>query len=564
MSDTQNFQKTPIAPGKSKQKRKSRYQPRGRQANTTDIEDLKKLFPAPPYQRDLLLEYLHLLQDEYNQLSKPHLTALSELTSFSLAEIHEVASFYHNFEITENLDTSLRTPIKICESLSCCLAGADDLYQELQSKLPSRRIQKAACMGRCQSAPVVREGDIYIDNATAEMILEGADHKHRQSHALSFEDYSKHQGFITLDQLRSGDKSATEIIETLTESGHRGLGGAGFPHAIKINSVISKPGPRYLAVNADESEPGTFKDRYFMNSNPFQFLEGMLIAAELVEAEAVYIFLRDEYADTREILLDAIELLKEKSLISGRPIYLRRGAGSYICGEESAMLESLEGKRALPRQKPPFPAHAGLFGKPTLINNVETLYWLPEIIRKGANWYRQDGRHGHKGIRTFSLSGHVNTPGVYTVPSGITAEELIEEYGGGMKEGHQFKAYLPGGASGGLLPASMANIPMDFGTLEKYGCFVGSAAVIVLSDQDDLRMVARNLMDFFEDESCGQCTPCRVGTQKASLLMREDIWDFPLLEELGEVMQQASICGLGQAAPKGLLSLIKYFSEDLK
>ncbi|MBE7638560.1 NADH-quinone oxidoreductase subunit F [Sneathiella sp. P13V-1] len=563
MSKAQTFDKTPVPPGRSKKKRKSRYQARGRQATKADLDAIEKILPPAPYQRDLLLEYLHLLQDQYNQLSKPHLTALSEITGFSLAEIHEVASFYHNFEITEELDPSLNAPIKVCESLSCALAGAGELYQDLQSQIPGSRVKKAACMGRCQSAPVVRKGDTYLEKATTEKVLDQETDVKSENSILTLDDYLGQQGFSTLNQLRSNTVSSQDLIETLKVSGHRGLGGAGFPHAVKINSVLSKEGPRYLAVNADESEPGTFKDRHFMNSNPFQFLEGMLIAAELVDADAIYIFLRDEYADTRQILEKSLKELADKSILGNCPVHLRRGAGSYICGEESAMLESLEGKRALPRQKPPFPAHVGLFGKPTLINNVETLYWLPEIIRKGADWYTQDGRHGHKGIRTFSLSGHVKKPGVYTAPAGITAEELINEYGGGMKDGHTFKAYLPGGASGGILPASMANIPLDFGTLEKHGCFIGSAAVIVLSDQDNMKMVARNLMDFFEDESCGQCTPCRVGTQKASQLMQEQDWDLPLLEELSEVMQQASICGLGQAAPNGLLCLMKYFPEDL-
>ena len=356
----------------------------------------------------------------------------------------------------------------------------------------------------------------------------------------------------------------SDIIEILSDSGHRGLGGAGFPHAMKLNSVLSVPGPRYMAVNADESEPGTFKDRYFMNNNPFQFLEGMLIAAEIVETETIYIFLRDEYPETAAILANCIAVLTDENLTNGRTIHLRRGAGAYICGEESAMLESIEGKRALPRHKPPFPAHVGLFGRPTLINNVETLYWLPDIIRKGPDWFREGGRHDSKGFRSFSLSGHVNKPGVYITPAGITAAELIEEYGDGMKAGHEFKAYLPGGASGGLLPASMADIPLDFGTLEKHGCFIGSAAVIVISDQDDLKMVARNLMRFFEDESCGQCTPCRAGTEKALKIMQNDRWDSALLEELSAVMRDASICGLGQAAPNGLMSILKHFPEDVQ
>ncbi|GLQ05831.1 NAD(P)H-dependent oxidoreductase subunit E [Sneathiella chinensis] len=569
MTQKTSFDKAIRAPGRGN--RKARYQKKGRQVDPRSLTEIQTLLQDRPRRADLLLEHLHLVQDHFGSLSHRHLVALASEMNMAMAEVFEVATFYHNFSVIP--DDSPSPPaftIKVCDSLSCEMAGSATLKAELLAKAGADvTVTHGACMGRCQKAPVVRIGDHYVPSATAPSTLAALD-QIRDNPALppadhpSCADYKAKGGFKILKDLQNGTLTAEGIIDSLKESGHRGLGGAGFPHAMKITSVLSVPGPRYMAVNADESEPGTFKDRYFMNRNPYQFLEGMLIGAELVDAREIFIFLRDEYPDTAALLHQAIGEIQILGLNRGRPIHLRRGAGAYICGEESAMLESLEGKRALPRHKPPFPAHVGLFGQPTLINNVETLYWLPEILTKGADWYKSDGRHGSKGFRTFSLSGHVNKPGVYTTPAGITARELIDEYGGGMKEGHAFKAYLPGGASGGLLPASMADIPLDFGTLEKHGCFIGSAAVIVLSDQDNLKDVARNLMRFFEDESCGQCTPCRAGTEKAVKLMQDDQWDRPLLEELSHVMQSASICGLGQAAPNGLLSLFKYFPEEMK
>ncbi|MCR9213041.1 MAG: NAD(P)H-dependent oxidoreductase subunit E [Proteobacteria bacterium] len=559
----------PKAPGKGG--RKARYQKKGRQVDPKATREISALLGDRSRQKDLLIEHLHLIQDTYGYLSASHLTALAEEMRMALAEVYEVATFYHNFDVvTERDAVPAALTIKVCDSLSCEMAGSEKLKQDLAAKYGANiRVTHGACMGRCECAPVVRLKDRYAENATltnVDEMVEAAklDDPLPELHAPSLNAYQKDGGFKVLASLRTGELTAEAIIETLSDSGHRGLGGAGFPHALKLNSVLSVPGPRLMAVNADESEPGTFKDRHFMNSNPLQFLEGMLIAAEIVDAKAIYIFLRDEYPETAQLLTACIMDIEGAGLDGGRPIHLRRGAGSYICGEESAMLESIEGKRGLPRHKPPFPAHVGLFGQPTLINNVETLYWLPDIINKGADWFKEGGRHGGTGFRTFSLSGHVNKPGVYITPAGITAQELIVEFGGGMKDGHQFRAYLPGGASGGILPASMADIPMDFGTLEKYDCFIGSAAVIVLSDQDDMKMVGRNLMHFFEDESCGQCTPCRAGTEKALKLMEADSWDEDLLIELSDCMRDASICGLGQAAPNGLLSILKHFPEDVK
>ncbi len=559
----------PKAPGKGG--RKARYQKKGRQVDPLAAREITALLGDRSRQPDLLLEHLHLVQDTYGYLSADHLTALAEEMRLALAEVYEVATFYHNFTVVKEGDAiPSALTIIVCDCLSCELAVSMAMKRALAEKYGSNiRVTHGACMGRCEVAPVVRVKDRYVGNATADEVDKLIEAEKRNDPPFvpsytAFTDYNEVGGFSTLAQLRVGDLKAGEIIEMLSDSGHRGLGGAGFPHALKLNSVLSVPGPRYMAVNADESEPGTFKDRHFMNKNPYQFLEGVLIAAEIVDAKKIYIFLRDEYPETAQILTGCIKKLKAEKLDGGREIILRRGAGAYICGEESAMLESIEGKRALPRHKPPFPAHVGLFGQPTLINNVETLYWLPDIIRKGPGWFKEGGRHGSKGFRSFSLSGHVKKPGVYITPAGITAKELIEEYGGGMQDGHEFRAYLPGGASGGLLPASMADIPLDFGTLEKHGCFIGSAAVIVISDKDDLKMVARNLMRFFEDESCGQCTPCRAGTEKALLLMEEDHWDSDLLTELSAVMRDASICGLGQAAPNGLMSILKHFPEAVK
>ncbi|USG60528.1 NAD(P)H-dependent oxidoreductase subunit E [Sneathiella marina] len=569
MSSGKTVFAVPKAPGRGK--RKARYERKGRQVDPFAAREIATLLGDRSRQRDLLIEHLHLIQDTYGFLSAAHLTALADEMRMALAEVYEVATFYHNFEVVKEVGAApAALTLKVCDSLSCEMAGSVALQQELAAKYgASLRVTHGACMGRCECAPVVRLKDRYVENATVadvETVVEAAkiNAPLAELDAPSLKSYQDAGGFKALMGLRSGDLTAEAIIETLSDAGHRGLGGAGFPHALKLNSVLSVPGPRYMAVNADESEPGTFKDRYFMNTNPYPFLEGMLIAARIVEAEAIYIFLRDEYPETAHLLSHCLAQIREAGLDDGRTIHLRRGAGAYICGEESAMLESIEGKRGLPRHKPPFPAHVGLFGQPTLINNVETLYWLPDIINKGTAWFKDGGRNGGTGFRTFSLSGHVNKPGVYITPAGITAQELIDEFGGGMKDGHTFRAYLPGGASGGILPSSMADIPLDFGTLEKYGCFIGSAAVIVISDQDDMKMIGRNLMRFFEDESCGQCTPCRAGTEKALQLMDAKQWDADLLTELSDCMRDASICGLGQAAPNGLLSILKHFPEDVQ
>jgi formate dehydrogenase len=486
----------------------------------------------------------------------------------SMAEVYEVASFYAHFDIV--LDGENPPPpvtVRVCDSLSCALAGGDALRASLGDKLGDNvRVVRAPCMGRCDTAPVAEVGHRHVDHADAGSIMatvESGEHRPEIPEHIRFDQYAAKGGYSLLRTCRDGSRSVDDVIRRMEDSRLRGLGGAGFPAGRKWHFVRQETGPRLMAVNADEGEPGTFKDRYHLERDPHRFLEGMLIAAWAVEAQAIYIYLRDEYPAVREILLAAIAELERAGLNGDRAIHLRRGAGAYICGEESAMIESIEGKRGLPRHKPPYPSQVGLFGRPTLVHNVETLYWVRDILERGPAWFSGEGRNGRQGRRSFSVSGRVKRPGVKFAPAGITAQELIDEYCGGMADGHVFKAYLPGGASGGILPANMADIPLDFDTLEEHGGFIGSAAVIVLSDQDSIRDAALNLMRFFEDESCGQCTPCRVGTEKAVKLMSAHAWDQGLLAELSGTMASASICGLGQAAPNPLLCLLRYFPEEL-
>ncbi|MDX1711920.1 MAG: NADH-ubiquinone oxidoreductase-F iron-sulfur binding region domain-containing protein, partial [Rhodovibrionaceae bacterium] len=439
--------------------------------------------------------------------------------------------------------------------------------EDLKSKAGADvRVVRAPCMGRCQCAPVAEVGHNHVDNATVDNLLETIEGGHlhpRIPEYIGFDAYRRDGGYALLEECLTGKRDPEVVISELSDANLRGLGGAGFPAGRKWSIVRQQRRPRLLAIHADEGEPGTFKDRYFLEKDPHRFLEGMLIAAWAVEADTSYIYLRDEYPAVREILLKEIAALEGAGLANHSRIVLRRGAGAYICGEESAMLESIEGKRGLPRHKPPFAAEVGVFGLPTLTHNVETVYWVRDIVEKGAQWFAGQGANGRKGLRSFSVSGRVKEPGVKIAPAGITAKDLIDQHCGGMAEGHTFKGYLPGGASGGILPASMGDIPLDFGTLDEHGCFIGSAAIIVLSDKDDIKAAALNLMRFFEDESCGQCTPCRNGTEKAVQLMKREEWDEALLQELSQVMRDASICGLGQAAPNPLQSVFKYFREEL-
>jgi formate dehydrogenase len=517
----------------------------------------------------MLIEYLHLIQDTEGCLPAGHMQALGEELKIPMAEVYEVASFYAHFDIVrDGEERPAPVTVRVCDSLSCMMAGAEQVITELEKNAPGAvRVLRAPCMGRCDTAPVCEAGHKHLDHIDAAMVLKAVEEGHLHPDiptCKNFKSYMKESGYNILKSCLSGDMTVEKVVELLSDAGLRGLGGAGFPTGRKWGLVRAEAKPRLMAVNADEGEPGTFKDRFYLETNPHAFLEGMLIGAWAVEAEAVYIYLRDEYPAAREILLKEIAELEKAGLSEHTKIYLRRGAGAYICGEESAMIESIEGKRGLPRHRPPYVAQVGIFDRPTLVNNVETLYWVPDILKNGADWFASQGKNGAQGLRSYSVSGRVKEPGVKLVAAGTTARELVEDHCGGMLDGHTFKGYLPGGASGGILPESMADIPLDFGKLEEHGCFVGSHAVVILSDQDNMKDVALNLMKFFEDESCGQCTPCRNGTEKAVKLMSGGDWNPGTLEDLAIVMADASICGLGQAAPNPLRSVIKFFPEDLK
>ncbi|MBK3775538.1 NAD(P)H-dependent oxidoreductase subunit E [Azospirillum sp. YIM DDC1] len=557
-----------IHPGSGR--RNTRPQPKGRQVDPAALAEVQELLGDRSRQRDLLIEHLHLLQDTYHGLHARHLAALAHEMRLALVEVYEVASFYAHFDIVmDGEEAPPPVTVRVCDSLSCCMAGGEKLLDELRAADlgPDVRVVRAPCMGACHNAPAVAIGHALHENATVESVVTAV--KNGETHPqlptyVSLEQYKAEGGYRLLSDCLAGNVPVDDILGKLEGANLRGLGGAGFPTGRKWRFVRHEPGPRLMAVNGDEGEPGTFKDRYYLENDPHRFLEGMLIGAWVVEATDVYIYLRDEYPHIREVLEHEIARVEQAGLAGHTRIHLRRGAGAYICGEESAMLESIEGKRGLPRHKPPFPSVVGLFGRPTLINNVETLFWIRDILEKGADWWGSHGRNGRKGLRSYSVSGHVKDPGVKLAPAGVTIRELIDEYCGGMADGHTLKGYLPGGASGGILPASMDDIPLDFGTLEQHGCFIGSAAVVVLSDQDDMRKVVRNLLDFFEDESCGQCTPCRVGTEKAVALIKQPVWDEPLLTELARLMGTASICGLGQAAMNPLKSALKHFRDDLR
>jgi formate dehydrogenase len=558
----------PVRPGQDFGKRRARARPKGRQVEPDALKGVRKLLGNRPRRRDLLIEYLHLLQDNHGHISARHLAALAQEMRLPMAEAYEVATFYHHFDVVKEGETPPdEITIRVCDSLSCALAGAADLITALKAKAPGYvRVMHAPCMGRCDGAPAAAVGKNYVDRAEAGMLLKLAKTRTIKSamprHAR-LADYVKTGGYETIASLRKGEKTPEAVIDTLIEAGLRGLGGAGFPAGKKWQFVRAGGSPRYLCINGDEGEPGTFKDRHYLETNPHQFLEGVLIAAWGVDAAQAYIYLRDEYPAAREILRKEVAEAEREGIVPRGFVQLRRGAGAYICGEESAMIESIEGKRGFPRHRPPFVAQVGLFGRPTLVHNVETVYWMPDILKNGAERFASRGKEGHKGLRSYSVSGRVKRPGVVVAPAGSTANEIIALCGG-MAEGHRFKAYLPGGASGGILPATMADLPLDFGQLEKYGCFVGSHAVVILSDRDDMRMVAVNLLKFFADESCGQCTPCRVGCEKAVSLMSEPKWNEALLTELAQAMSDASICGLGQAAPNPIRAVMKYFPEDVR
>jgi len=552
-------------------RKRARNFTKGRQVNPTALAEVRRLLGDAPRQRDLLIEYLHRVQDGFSHLSADHLAALAHDMRVPMAEVYEVATFYAHFDVVKEGETPPpATTIRVCESLSCQLAGAEALAAALEAGVgPDVRVLKAPCMGACGDAPAVAIGHSQVRRADEAKVMAAVDAWRDGAHPTppahqDFQAYRLDGGYAVLSRLKAGALTVDRVLDEIDTAGLRGLGGAGFPTGRKWRIVRDQPGEKLVAVNADEGEVGTFKDRQFLEQTPHRMLEGLLIGAYVVGASDAYIYLRDEYPEAAEILTAEIATLTASGLADHCRIHLRRGAGAYICGEESAMIESLEGKRGLPRHRPPYVAQVGLFGQPTLVNNVETLSWIPTILDKGGDWFAAQGRRGKKGLRSFSVSGRVKNPGVKLTPAGITVRELIDEFCGGMAEGHSFKAYLPGGASGGILPADKDDLILDFGELEHLGSFVGSHAVVILSDQDSIKDAALNLMRFFEDESCGQCTPCRVGTEKAVKLMRERDWNLDLLRELSQVMRDASICGLGQAAPNPLLSCIKWFPDEFE
>ena len=546
---------------------KGRKTPKGRQASDTAIAEVHALLGSRPRERHLLIEFLHLIQDHYGHLSVAHMAALAEELCLSQTEVYEVATFYAHFDVVH--EDEIPPPaltIRVCDSLACELAGADALHMALKDGLdPSEvRVLRAPCMGRCDTAPVLEIGHNHIDHATKEKVDAAIVANDTHPHITDYQTLDAYRADGGYDQLvslrRDGDWEAVQ--EMVNQSGLRGLGGAGFPSGRKWGFVRAAQGPRYLAVNGDEGEPGTFKDRYYLERTPHLFLEGMLIAAWAVEADKCFIYMRDEYPVVLEILRTEIASLEVAGLIAPGYVDLRRGAGAYICGEESAMIESIEGKRGLPRHRPPYVAQVGIFDRPTLVHNVETLHWIARICREGPEILSSVEKNGRRGLRSFSVSGRVANPGVHLLPAGSTITDIIEA-AGGMADGHIFKAYQPGGPSSGLLPASLNDVPLDFDTLQPHGSFIGSAAVVVLSDQDRVRDAALNMLRFFEDESCGQCTPCRTGCSKAVQLMQEDVWDQTLLTELCDVMKDASICGLGQAAPNPIRLTMEHFSDEI-
>ena len=536
--------------------------------NKEDLDFLEDLLHPIELRRDLLIEHLHIIQDHYGFLSEKNLTLLSKLLKISKVEVYEVASFYAHFDIVKNNEVPPpNTTIRVCNSLSCEISGSSELEAQLLENYNSKevRILKAPCMGRCFAAPTVEIGHYHVDNADINKIRDAIKNNRIKP---EIPDYENFENYIN----KGGYKKFSEIIsningdnwyDDLIKSDLRGLGGAGFRTAKKWQLVSNEQGPRYLAVNGDEGEPGTFKDRHYLETEPHMFLEGMLIASLAISAEKCFIYIRDEYPAILKILKEEIRKLEDNNIISKHYIDVRRGAGAYICGEESAMIESIEGKRGLPRHRPPFVGQVGVFGRPTLVHNVETLYWVSKIMRDGSHVFNNTIKNDRIGLRSYSVSGRVKKPGLYLLPSGSTILDIIDS-AGGMSEGHTFKAYQPGGASSGLLPASLNNVPLDFDTLNEHNTFIGSAAVVILSNQDKIRQVALNMIEFFKAESCGQCTPCRVGCEKAVTIMNEQEWDIELLEDLCEVMESSSICGLGQAATNPIRSSIKYFPDEIK
>ncbi len=548
--------------------RRARATPKGRAVDPAARDEVARLLEGAPAGREYLIENLHRIQDRYGHISAAHLNALAEAMKLAQAEVYEVATFYHHFDVVkEGGAAPAPVTVRVCETLSCAMAGAGGLLERLPALLgPRVRVIAAPCIGRCAEAPAVCVGQNAFGQATEQDVQRAVAEGRVQAPELApvgYAEYRARGGYRTWSECAGGKRDVESVIKVMEDAGLRGLGGAGFPAGRKWRIVRAEPAPRLMAVNIDEGEPGTFKDRHYLERDPHRFLEGMLIAAWAVGIEDIYVYLRDEYHACRAMLEREIAALAADPPTKLPRIHLRRGAGAYICGEESAMIESIEGKRGMPRLRPPYVAQVGVFDRPTLEHNMETLYWVRDLIERGPQWFSSNGRHGRKGLRAFSVSGRVKQPGVHLAPAGITVRELIGEFCGGMQDGHRFYAYLPGGASGGILPASMGDIPLDFDTLQPHGCFIGSAAVIVLSQHDRARDAALNLMRFFEHESCGQCTPCRVGTAKAAHLMQAGKWDTALLEELSVAMADASICGLGQAAPNPIRCVAKHFPDEI-
>ena len=547
--------------------RKPRPIQKGRAVDAKALAEVQALLGDESRQRDLLIEHLHKINDRYGHLAAAHLAALAQEMRLALTEVYEVATFYHHFEVVKEGERApAAVTVRVCDSISCELAGAQELLKKL-SFGPGVRVIPAPCVGRCEVAPCVVVHQNAVGNATVESVKAAVDGKKltcAETKYIDYAQYSKAGGYKLITDCLAGKRTREDLTKIMEDSGLRGLGGAGFPAGRKWRLVAAERGPRVMAVNIDEGEPGTFKDRWYLERDPHRFLEGMLVAAWCAGVGEIWIYLRDEYAGCRAILETELAKLRREAPCALPPIHLRRGAGAYICGEESAMIESIEGKRGMPRLRPPYVAQVGLFGRPTLEHNMETVYWVREIVEKGAQWFAAQGRNGRKGLRSFSVSGRVKKPGVHLAPAGITVLELIKEFCGGMLDGHEFYGYLPGGASGGILPASKGDIPLDFDTLQPHGCFIGSAAVVILSTRDKAARAAVNLMKFFHDESCGKCTPCRVGTAKAVTLMEQRKWNQPLLTELSQTMMDASICGLGQAAPNPALTVMKYFPQEVQ
>lgn len=560
-----NFQR-----GSGQGRRKGRPFLKGRQIDPAALAEVKNTLGHRPRKRELLIEHLHLFQDRFGHLSLAHLTALAHEMKMAMAEVYEVATFYAHFDVVrENESPPPAVTLRVCDSLTCSMFGAERILSDLNTSLDNDfRVVRSPCIGACDKAPVAAVGHNLIENVNSEKLIATAkaalsnELAQREINPIRLDKYLQLGGYKVLRECLSGQRTQQDLIEELGKSALRGLGGAGFPTSKKWDLVRANNGRKALAVNGDEGEPGTFKDRLYLENDPHRTLEGMLIAAWAVGAEDCYFYLRDEYPEIRHILEEEISCAETEGLVAHTRIHLRRGAGAYICGEESAMIESIEGKRGYPRHRPPYVAQVGVFNRPTLVNNIETLFWIRDIIEKGPEWYNEQGKEEHPGFRSYSVSGRVKKPGVKMAPAGTTVKELIEDYCDGMLDGHLFHAYLPGGASGGILPAKMGDLPLDFGQLERYGCFVGSHAVVILSDKDSVKEAALNLLRFFEDESCGQCSPCRVGTEKAVALMKSENWDKPLLTELATTMRDASICGLGQAASNPLTAVLRFFPNE--